>query len=506
MKKTLLIWGIFICAFSAVFSQSIIPTHIYFKSGSDQLSLKSKAELDRFCKDLEIKPSSVIEIVGHTDNIGKDAANIDLALRRAQQTKAYLTQQGIEGARILLAALGETQPLASNEQASGRKQNRRVSFAIGDGTFAWVKSSSSLIYQNKEQLETLAELDVDDLNPREKLFNSLLHSLEIPGQKFRINTRIESHIRGKQGTLVYIPRGVFEAEDGSEMTEEVEVVVTEFYSRSDMILGNLNSMSANGLLESGGMLNIQAYSGDKKLRLKEGRKLEVYLPTEKVEEGMELFMANSPSNTELVSDIWEMDTTWRLPDPSRRSYAKELWYVNKKENRKWLDFIQNPNLLYITGDTVWQNKVPVIIEREAAIPRPRAIPSVFRAQSKPDFYLFNVARLGWINCDRFRRDARPKTNLFVKSDKNRPMIIRLIFKDMNALMSGSSMVNEYMSFRNLPVGQQVIVVAIAKGEGKDQYEYGFKEISIERGLKIDDLALKKGSKTDLKEMLIASLD
>jgi outer membrane protein OmpA-like peptidoglycan-associated protein len=63
---------------------------------------------------------------GHTDSIGSDAYNMKLSRRRADAVRSYLVSHGIPAKRIRVEAFGERNPVASNDTADGRAQNRRV--------------------------------------------------------------------------------------------------------------------------------------------------------------------------------------------------------------------------------------------------------------------------------------------------------------------------------------------------------------------------------------------
>ena len=72
-----------------------------------------------------------ITIVGHTDSIGSNAYNFKLSRRRAESVKAKLLEFGLTEDRIVgIEAMGEEQPIATNETKEGRAQNRRVEFKL----------------------------------------------------------------------------------------------------------------------------------------------------------------------------------------------------------------------------------------------------------------------------------------------------------------------------------------------------------------------------------------
>jgi OOP family OmpA-OmpF porin len=79
-----------------------------------------------------LKEEGTITIVaeGHTDAVGSDQYNERLSVRRATAVKDYLVRGGISASRIEIRGLGESQPVASNETADGRAQNRRVELRV----------------------------------------------------------------------------------------------------------------------------------------------------------------------------------------------------------------------------------------------------------------------------------------------------------------------------------------------------------------------------------------
>ena len=74
--------------------------------------------------------NSKIEVSGHTDSRGSDAYNLQLSQRRADAVKSYLTKKGVGQNIITSKGYGETQPVASNDTADGRRKNRRITFSV----------------------------------------------------------------------------------------------------------------------------------------------------------------------------------------------------------------------------------------------------------------------------------------------------------------------------------------------------------------------------------------
>lgn len=103
--------------------------NIFFDFGKATLKDESKSELDKLV-DIMKRSEIVIELGGHTDSIGSDAANLTLSQERVNSVKQYLVNNGINPARIFAVGYGETQPVAPNYTEEGRSKNRRVEVKI----------------------------------------------------------------------------------------------------------------------------------------------------------------------------------------------------------------------------------------------------------------------------------------------------------------------------------------------------------------------------------------
>ena len=75
---------------------------------------------------LRENPERTIMIEGHTDSTGDEDYNLELSQQRADSVREFLTLNGIEPNRIMARGYGETTPVAPNDTAAGRQQNRRV--------------------------------------------------------------------------------------------------------------------------------------------------------------------------------------------------------------------------------------------------------------------------------------------------------------------------------------------------------------------------------------------
>lgn len=107
----------------------IVLRNIYFDTGSANLREESQQELNRLYEIME-QSGLVIEIGGHTDNVGREDSNQKLSQERAEAVRNYVIGRGIAEDRILAKGYGETEPIATNETDEGRQENRRVEIKV----------------------------------------------------------------------------------------------------------------------------------------------------------------------------------------------------------------------------------------------------------------------------------------------------------------------------------------------------------------------------------------
>lgn len=104
--------------------------NIYFEFDKDELMPRSFVELKKLLGILQQHPTMVIEIAGHTDDLGNDAYNLELSRRRAKAVMQYLLDNKIPASRLRSKGEGETKPIATNTTDEGRARNRRVEFVV----------------------------------------------------------------------------------------------------------------------------------------------------------------------------------------------------------------------------------------------------------------------------------------------------------------------------------------------------------------------------------------
>lgn len=120
---------------------------VLFDTGRATLKPGADRTIDRLAQALKDNPNTKVQIEGHTDSVGGDDYNLGLSERRAGAVADALRFRGVPADRYETKGLGKDFPVASNDSAAGRQQNRRVEIIFSDdsGRFAQggARSSSS---------------------------------------------------------------------------------------------------------------------------------------------------------------------------------------------------------------------------------------------------------------------------------------------------------------------------------------------------------------------------
>ncbi len=110
--------------------QSLVLKNIYFETSSYELDDKSKTEINNVVEILKDNPKILVEISGHTDNIGSKTYNLKLSENRAKSVLQELVRFGISATRVKYRGYADEQPIATNETEEGRQSNRRIEFSV----------------------------------------------------------------------------------------------------------------------------------------------------------------------------------------------------------------------------------------------------------------------------------------------------------------------------------------------------------------------------------------
>lgn len=254
---------------------------------------------------------------------------------------------------------------------------------------------------------------------------------ELSIQTFEINTNKKQEIKGNQGTLVIFPADCFGKVQGS-----VKIELIECYSIQDMMFNSLSTQTTDGkLLESDGMIYLNALNekGDT-LQIKHG-KVKVQMLTKERKVGIQVFEGVEKDN----------NITWSL-------LPNKIKQEIKPEN------ILTEEIMPCCDDSILINK-----------PKKEQSKIVADKQIKNEFlvnYVFNITKMGWINCDRFIEGETQNIIVSVsKTQENASLYLVLDKLNSNVMPRNPKAVNGQFEFRNIPINESFTLVALAtKGE------------------------------------------
>ena len=103
---------------------------VLFATGKSDLNSSAQRSMDKIAEFLQKKHNRNLLVEGHTDSVGSDDYNQGLSEQRAASVKSALVKRGIASERIVTVGYGKKFPLASNADAAGKQQNRRVEAII----------------------------------------------------------------------------------------------------------------------------------------------------------------------------------------------------------------------------------------------------------------------------------------------------------------------------------------------------------------------------------------
>jgi K(+)-stimulated pyrophosphate-energized sodium pump len=103
---------------------------LYFETGKSVLKTSSQQQVKNIAAILKAYPNVTLKLGGYTDNTGDSAVNFNLSQERANVAKAELVKAGVDAARLDAEGYGQQYPIADNNTAEGRAQNRRIDVRV----------------------------------------------------------------------------------------------------------------------------------------------------------------------------------------------------------------------------------------------------------------------------------------------------------------------------------------------------------------------------------------
>lgn len=514
IKRYLSIAFFLLIAIASQAQENTITRSIYFSTDKFDLRTESKQVLDALLDSLKNYQYYEIRISGNTDNVGSLAYNDNLSKQRVQSTKNYLSLKGIDNSRFNTSAYGEKKPIASNENADGKQQNRRVDIQI--------------IYKDKPCGTLPDTSNIDDLYKQ----------LERKPNEYCINPKRDTLLRCEQGTLISIKANTFSL-PANCTSGCVTLKVKENYLKSDMILDRLTTMSNERPLETEGMVYTDAVDCNDN-KLSPSKDLVFFIPTDSVRKDAKLFdgsrLHNGDMNWTLNNNpelnnisLAQMESCYNGKFTRDRVLCEECRFFNCRINRFSLGMkgisdkkqhLENKQFRNCqrqirsdrrNGIKRGGSNLPDSLQasctrinelyKKYGVNNPQAL---ILAMNKPlldsfgvttmeqlrdtlnklriqkfeesfeagaltfndmKYYVFNTKKTGWYNVDCFSSYQGPKVSLTINLKRDSEVDCKLVFKDRASILSDYGATENY-EFPNIPKGERIWVMALKYVDGR----------------------------------------
>lgn len=257
MKTILRILVLFITFSTSLFSQNIIKRSIYFDSDKANIRTSELSTLQEVIDSFSKVKDYTFQLSGNTDADGSDTYNIALSDKRVEAIKSFLLSKGIETSKIKAVAQGENKPIADNQTEKGKQSNRRVDIEL---VFA------NALLKHSESLEsTVSEQKFPFEKGKNYSIKRLYQEFNKEEETFEVIAGKETVFRGKKGTIIKIPATTFDVAEGTK----IEIKLQEFYKTNDIVKANLTTFSKDKMLETNGMIHIEATANGLPVKAKE---------------------------------------------------------------------------------------------------------------------------------------------------------------------------------------------------------------------------------------------
>jgi hypothetical protein len=315
------------------------------------------------------------------------------------------------------------------------------------------------------------------------LLEKFYEQLQKKPQAFLINHQRDTVINGKEGTRLYIPAYSFDTQ------ESFTLLLTEFYSVNDMIAEKLTTTCNGRQLVTGGMIYLDAQNNnDDPVNLKNGASLRLDIPKKDGQPRMELFYGEEYYRNGVATVIDSINwnrTNQVFANVKANPVKSYLVSFNKIDSIRVDGEREERTFDYVTKDTTPGNR-----DNDITIKGDSIVLQKFGV---------NINRLGWINCDRFYNDARPKTELIVDlGDNPNNYNTMLVFDNFASIMSPSSKQGNTIRFLNLPEGEAARIVSV--GIRNDKTVTAMRKLIISKA-PVGDLNFEEVSPSAFKNKL-----
>lgn len=325
-------------------------------------------------------------------------------------------------------------------------------------------------------------------------------------QTFEFVLKNDTIISGKEGTKIWIPKDLFGNYTNGKITFELK----EFYSKEDMILNGLSTVTdKDELLESSGMFYINFKEGKKQLKIKNGKSYKIEIPNKPLAESNIYYNNNDSifrwelSENKLYTEISDIVRNLEyfksgkheyenIPDKfKKRVKIDSLEVVKKRDSLKYLKILNVYNKK-IEEDLFEENSDWDTALEDQNLTEEEKITRYNFYQNQNQIYSFTSDKLGWINIDKILTYEVKKNITFKNTEEYNDYSLNLIY------LNNQSILSQYLSSFNRQtnsikiVGKIKVVIYANSGNkiifdsfyidknSKSKFDLNFKETTLDK--------------------------
>ncbi len=363
---------------------------------------------------------------------------------------------------------------------------------------------------------------------KDLIFSELYNDSQIKSEFFEINSKRDTTLLSKNGTVVKIYSNSFIIKDDStHILGTIKIEIKEAYKPIDFVLGNLTTTSNNQNLTSGGMIYINAQSNGQELSLRKDSEIGFFVPTKVIDENMMIYNGKRDRTNKI---------NWKSPEPILNSKLRELeqtyitityQYFGKfnDNDEEFNDWLWKPNRKIgdqIKVDTV-QIKVIDIAKDFVSLRESENglfIPDVITNKGKNGFledyntsYIFSVNKLGWANIDRLFNDSKSEeVEMLITIDNQNEfsyVFTTLLLPNQNMYIPGYQKKDNTFGFSQndsekliLPINSKAFILATAYKDDKPYFK--LEAITIKQNMNIF-FKLNETTPEEIKKILAKNI-
>ena len=388
-----------------------ISFSVYFDKGSAVLNPADGLTIDDFLALSKDSNYNAIFLKGYADPDGSNTANMDLS---EQRVNAVIGKFNSRRYAIDTKYYGETAAVNINKTEAEKSLNRRVDIIL------W--TNYTLVSKNKKP----------------QVFT------------FPANRVIE--FTAAEGTKIKIPANSFIYGTGDAPTGDITIAITEFYSMLDIIKQNLTTTANGQVLESAGMINIEASRNNNALQLKGGALMEVQFAERENNDGFGLFYGNVNRGSDVIN--WtpaanpsSIDKVWNI------SGCKLFVSDTIEKWRSKFDYNKFGQRIRVTER--WEENKGISYDT-----------LIMDKTINANKIILQATRMGWINCDQFYENTKPTVELYVDAGAELKTEIVMILTNRKGMIAPVNNGNGQLVFQNVPQDEKVSITGVGSSEGK----------------------------------------